>query len=57
MDEWRSTTVIEIHIGITDDDDDEESRKKIDIGTYRKILGISSMFTRKELFRKNKIFL
>ena len=63
MDEWRSTTV-EIHIGtlgITDDDDDEESRKKIDIGIPRNlslgILGIPSMFTRKELFRKNKFFL
>ena len=35
--------------------DDEESRKKIDIGIPRNlslgILGIPSMFTRKELFR------
>ena len=48
-----------VHIGITDDDDDEESRKKIDIGIPRNlslgILGIPSMFTRKELFRKNKL--
>ena len=40
--------------------DYEESRKKIDIGIPRNlslgILGIPSMFTRKELFRKNKFF-
>ena len=60
MEEY-SCTPVEIHIGITDDDDDEESRKKIDIGIPRNlslgILGIPSMFTRKELFRKNKFFL
>ena len=67
VDEWRSTTV-EIHIqgpvgtlGLMTTIDDEESRKKIDIGIPRNlslgILGIPSMFTRKELFRKNKFFL